>query len=134
MENRTSILRCMPSPLARRLRGAPTEAEKRLWSRLRGKQMGGIRFRRQHPIGPYVVDFFCAEAKLVIEADGGQHAEDGPARTAWLEACGYRVIRFWNNDILSNTDGVLLLIIQALRDAGLDGVFFDTAPENPLPP
>jgi very-short-patch-repair endonuclease len=101
--------------LARRLRLTPTDAEIRLWSRLRRKQLEGYRFRRQHPLGPYVVDFFCATAKLIVEVDGGQHAEDGEARTNWLEARGYRVIRFWNNDVLANTEGVLHMILDALR-------------------
>ena len=68
-------------PVARKLRLTPRDAEIRLWSRLRGKQLAGFRFRRQHPLGPYVVDFFCAEAKLIVEVDGGQHADDGEART-----------------------------------------------------
>jgi very-short-patch-repair endonuclease len=101
--------------LARRLRLTPTDAEIRLWSRLRRKQLEGFRFRRQHPLGPYVVDFFCAAAKLIVEVDGGQHAEDEEARTNWLEARGYRVIRFWNNDVLANTEGVLSTILDALR-------------------
>ncbi|MGO8914829.1 MAG: endonuclease domain-containing protein [Stellaceae bacterium] len=107
----------MASPLARRLRITPTDAEIRLWSRLRRKQLEGFRFRRQHPMGPYVVDFFCPDAKLVVEVDGGQHAESASdvVRTRWLEAQGYRVIRFWNNDVLGNTEGVLLSILDALR-------------------
>ncbi len=104
----------MPSPFARALRQNPTDAELRLWSRLRGKQMEGFRFRRQKPIGPYIVDFFCPRAKLIIEVDGGQYAEESPARQQWLEARGYRVIRFWNNEILSNTDGVLTIIPDVL--------------------
>jgi len=102
-------------PLARKLRLTPTDAEIRLWSRLRRKQLEGFRFRHQHPLGPYVVDFFCAEAKLVVEVDGGQHADDGEARTHWLETRGYRVIRFWNNDVLANTERVLRKILDALR-------------------
>jgi very-short-patch-repair endonuclease len=102
-------------PLARKLRLTPTDAEVRLWSRLRQKQLEGFRFRRQHPLGPYVVDFFCAEAKLIVEVDGGKHADDREARTRWLEARGYRVIRFWNNDVLANTEGVLRMILDALR-------------------
>jgi len=101
-------------PLARKLRLTSTDAEIRLWSRLRRKQLEGFRFRRQHPLGPYVVDFFCAEAKLVVEVDGGQHADDGDTRTRWLAARGYRVIRFWNNDVLANTEGVLQMILEAL--------------------
>ena len=122
----------MASPLARRLRLTPTDAEKRLWSRLRKKQLDGLRFRRQQPLGPYVVDFFCPEAKLIIEVDGGQHGEDSDARTNWLRArrakpascvtqksahsrADYRVIRFWNNDVLANAEGVVLSILEALR-------------------
>jgi very-short-patch-repair endonuclease len=107
----------MPSPLARKLRTTPADAEIRLWSRLRRRQLEAFRFRRQHPMGPYVVDFFCADAKLVIEVDGGQHADSktDDARTRWLEARGYRVIRFWNNDVLANTEGALLAILDALR-------------------
>jgi very-short-patch-repair endonuclease len=107
----------MPSSRARELRKTPTDAETRLWSRLRRRQLGGFRFRRQQPIGLYIVDFFCPEAKLVIEVDGGQHAENAAdeARTRWIEKRGYRIIRFWNNDVLGNTDGVLLSILDALR-------------------
>jgi len=108
----------MPSHFARKLRKEATEAEVRLWSRLRRKQPDGFRFRRQQPIGPYVVDFFCPEARLIVEVDGGQHADREPydaARTEWLERSGYRVIRFWNYDALANTESVLLTIMDALR-------------------
>ena len=114
----------MVSPLARRLRLSPTDAEIRLWSRLRRKQLDGFRFRRQHPLGPYVADFFCAEGRLIVEVDGGQHAADSDTRTRWLVGRGYRVIRFWNNDVLANTDGVLLAILDALHQS----------PSLPLPP
>ena len=95
---------------ARRLRAAMTDAEQRLWMRLRGEQMKGFRFRRQVPMGPYVLDFACLKARLVIEVDGGQHAgaiEQDKQRTAWLAAQGFRVLRFWNNDVLRETDGVM---------------------------
>ena len=108
----------MVSILARILRHTPTEAESRLWKRLRHKQLDGFRFRRQQPIGQYVVDFFCPEAKLILEIDGGQHMDQEKAdaeRTRWLEAKGYRVVRFWNNDVLANTDGVLLRIHDLLK-------------------
>src|SRR4029077_18794358 len=107
----------MASPLARRLRTAPTDAEIRLWSRLRRRQLAGFRFWRPHPMGPYVVDFFCPEAKLVVEVDGGQHADSATDAvcTRWLEARGYRVVRYWNNDVLANTEGVLLGILGARR-------------------
>jgi len=106
----------MGETAARRLRKNPTEVEKRLWSRLRGKQLDGFRFRRQSPIGPYVVDFVCPAAKLVVEVDGGQHSETADAeRAGWLESNGYRVIRFWNNDVLENMDGVIEEIVRVLR-------------------
>ncbi len=76
--------------------------------------MGGTKFRRQHPVGPYVVDFIALEAHLIVEVDGGQHANDSPDRTRQLEAFGYHVIRFWNNDVLSNLDGVLTEIASVL--------------------
>jgi very-short-patch-repair endonuclease len=85
---------------------------------LRRKQLGGFRFRRQQPVGPYIVDFFCAKARLIIELDGGQHADreaQDAARTAWLEARGYRVLRVWNHETLSNTEGVLTMVLVALR-------------------
>ena len=87
----------------------------RLWLHLRQKQLDGFRFRRQQPLGPYIVDFFCPAAKLIIEVDGGQHAQDSPARTAWLQARGYRVIRFWNHEVLTNIEAVLSAILHALR-------------------
>ncbi|MEX1205842.1 MAG: endonuclease domain-containing protein [Dongiaceae bacterium] len=101
---------------ARKLRDAPTDAEKVLWSRLRRGQINGCHFRRQHPVPPYVVDFACAGARLAIEADGGQHAESATdkRRTAYLQSRGWRVLRFWNNDILRNTDGVVATIMATL--------------------
>jgi very-short-patch-repair endonuclease len=108
----------MPSNLARRLRKNPTDAESRLWWCLRQKQLGGFRFRRQVPLGSYVADFVCLSEKLVIEVDGGQHAErieHDEARTAWLAANGFRVLRFWNNDVLGNMEGVLQTILDALE-------------------
>jgi ATP-dependent helicase HrpA/adenine-specific DNA-methyltransferase len=107
----------MVSAFARNLRATPTDAEMRLWSHLRRKQLHGLRFRRQHPMGIYIVDFFCADAKLIIEVDGGQHADEGDRRAAWLEGRGYRVIRFWNNEVLNNIDGVLLAIAELARTA-----------------
>ena len=108
----------MASTLARRLRKNPTDAESRLWLHLRQKQLGGFRFRRQVPLGPYVADFVCQSEKLVVEVDGGQHAdriEDDARRSTWLAANGYRVLRFWNNDVLGNTEGVLETILRALE-------------------
>jgi very-short-patch-repair endonuclease len=108
----------MSRDFARQLRKSSTDAEKRLWSKLRHKQVDGFRFRRQQPIGRYIVDFFCPEAKLIIEVDGGQHADaerNDLMRTLWLQGRGYRVIRFWNNEVLGNTEGVVLTIRDALH-------------------
>ncbi|MEN4904766.1 endonuclease domain-containing protein [Luteimonas sp. TWI1416] len=109
--------------LARRLRQTMTDAERALWRHLRMRQMAGARFRRQHPIGPYVVDFVCLAQGLVIEVDGGQHAEStsDAARDAFLRAQGYRVLRFWNHDVLGNPEGVWLRIRQALSEEGMPG-------------
>ncbi|WP_425107117.1 endonuclease domain-containing protein [Ancylobacter sp.] len=101
---------------ARRLRRDHTDAEALLWSRLRDRRLDGWKFRRQAPVDKYIVDFLCVDAKLVIELDGGQHtATTDEARTRVIEACGYLVIRFWNNDVLTNMDGVLLTIVDAMR-------------------
>jgi very-short-patch-repair endonuclease len=106
------------TPIARRLRRDRTEAEDRLWKYLRNRQMDGAKFRSQSPVGPYVADFLCAEAKLIVELDGGQHGiEKDAARTKALEAAGYRVLRFWNNDVLANTEGVLAEIRLAVLNA-----------------
>ncbi|SRR6266568_2844659 len=99
----------MASTRARELRGNPTEAEKHLWSKLRLRQVNGHRFRRQVPIGPYVADFACLARRLIIEVDGGQHADratQDDARTAWLERQGFYILRFWNNEVLGNIEGV----------------------------
>ncbi|WGD31804.1 endonuclease domain-containing protein [Ancylobacter sp. WKF20] len=111
---------------ARRLRKDQTDVESLLWSRLRDRRLEGWKFRRQAPVDRYVVDFLCVDAKLVIELDGGQHtAETDEERTRMIEACGFLVIRFWNNDVLTNLDGVLLRILETLRGG---------APHpNPLP-
>jgi very-short-patch-repair endonuclease len=90
--------------------------ERRLWYRLRGSQLGA-RFRRQQPIGPFVVDFVCLQARLIVELDGGQHlaeAEADARRTRFLEGQGYRVVRFWNHEVVENLEGVLTGIQEAL--------------------
>ncbi len=101
---------------ARALRRNSTDTEQRLWRMLRGRQMAGHKFVRQFPIGPYFADIACREAALVIEADGGQHAENwrDERRTAYLNAEGYGVLRFWNNEILTNIDGVWEAIMSVL--------------------
>jgi very-short-patch-repair endonuclease len=104
--------------VARKLRVNFTDAEARLWRHLRDRRLAGAKFRRQFPIGPYVADFVCVEAMLIVEADGGQHAEQvecDAARTAFLERSGYRVLRFWNDEVLRETDGVLTVIAGALK-------------------
>ena len=103
---------------ARRLRKQSTDAEKALWRLLRNRQLGGHKFRRQAPLGRYIVDFLCFERKLVVEIDGGQHQVRAAAdreRTKWLESQGYRVIRFWNNEVLVETDAVREAILAALE-------------------
>ena len=106
----------------RQLRQNMTPAERTLWQHLRGKRLGGYKFRRQQPFGGYILDFVCLEAKLMIEIDGGQHAEQvayDEARTRDLEAAGFTVLRFWNNEVLQQTEVVLAAIWQRLekRDA-----------------
>ena len=104
---------------ARAMRREPTKAEGHMWSLLRARHLGGFKFRRQHVIGPFIVDFVSVERKLVIEVDGDQHAESlrDQRRDLWLKARGYRVLRFWNNEVLENSDGVEFAIAEAL---GLD--------------
>ena len=104
------MLRKYLTSSARELRRHATEAEKLLWARLRGRQIEGVKFRRQQPIGPYVVDFVSFEKKLIIELDGGQHKnqkDDDEKRGTWFEQRGFRVFRFWNSDIFENLEGVL---------------------------
>ena len=115
-----------PSPRvarARRLRRQATDVENRLWCRLRSRQVTGAKFRRQEPIGPYFVDFCCVEAKLVIEIDGGQHAdqqEQDQQRDAFLARCGYRILRFWNHEVVENCEAVVERIAAAVRSAHID--------------
>jgi very-short-patch-repair endonuclease len=100
------------------LRQNQTEAEAKLWARLRAHRMAGVQFRRQHAIGNYVVDFCSPRRKLIIELDGSQHldqAEYDLERTKYLQSLGYRVLRFWNNDVLDNTDAVLQAIWEEVN-------------------
>ena len=104
---------------AKILRENMTETEQRLWSRLRRRQINGHKFRRQFPCGKYVADFVCLEARLIIEVDGGQHAKQtgkDELRDKWLASQGFRVLRFWNNDVLSEPDAVIETIVQALNE------------------
>ncbi len=110
----------------RHLRSNPTDAERHLWYRLRLRQLAGFKFRRQRPIGPYVCDFVCLEASLVIELDGSQHvmqAAYDEARDRFLRERGYRVLRFWNHDVLARTESVIETIFEALRRPDMDGRF-----------
>jgi very-short-patch-repair endonuclease len=108
----------MPKENARRLRRDATDAERRLWSALRDRRLSGYRFRRQFPIGRFIVDFACTKHRLIVEADGSQHAdsESDRERTAWREEQGWRVLRFWNNDILTNTEGVVETVLKELQE------------------
>ncbi|MEI7875289.1 MAG: endonuclease domain-containing protein [Alphaproteobacteria bacterium] len=110
----------------RDLRSNPTDAERHLWYRLRLRQLAGFKFRRQRPIGPYVCDFICLEASLVIELDGSQHVAQmayDSERDAFLRQRGYRVLRFWNHDVLTRTESVIDTIFEALQRPELDGRF-----------
>jgi adenine-specific DNA-methyltransferase len=105
---------------ARGLRRASTEAEKLLWQKLRARQLGGAKFHRQTPISPYIVDFASFEHRLVVEINGGQHntpqgRQHDLRRTAWLESQGFRVLRFWNNQVLTDLEGVLERTLQELE-------------------
>ena len=107
---------------SRTLRRNQTEAEKRIWSYLRSREFQGIKFRRQQPLGPYVVDFCSFQKRFVIELDGGQHAltaEEDARRTEYLEQSGYRVIRVWNNEALNNTEAVLEYIRKNIGQSPL---------------
>ena len=104
---------------AKILRRDSTEAEKLLWSKLKAKQLDGLKFRRQQPIGSFIVDFVCFEKGVVVELDGGQHAESAPRdgeRSGILTRNGFRVLRFWNNDVLQNIDGVVDVIRRSRTD------------------
>ncbi len=103
---------------ARVLRGDPSNAEQKLWEKLRGRRFQNLKFRRQYPIGSYVTDFCCIDAQLVIELDGGQHAEavaKDRERTRFIESAGFRVIRFWNEEALTEIESVLERIGQAVH-------------------
>ncbi|HEV3146095.1 MAG TPA: DUF559 domain-containing protein [Gemmataceae bacterium] len=107
----------MANDFARQLRKNMTDAERRLWAELRYRQLEGAKFRRQAPVGNYIVDFVTFEKKLIIELDGGQHAEqteEDAIRTAWLESQGFRVLRFWNHLIFEDLEMVMQAIWNEL--------------------
>jgi very-short-patch-repair endonuclease len=108
----------MDTTSARELRSNLTDAERCLWQKLKRRQIAGVKFRRQQPIGHFIVDFVCFERRVIVEVDGGQHAEQlhyDKQRTRWLEAQGYRVLRFWNNDVLANTEAVAQAVLDAVE-------------------
>jgi len=103
------------SPHAACLRRDMTEAERLVWERLRNRQLNGFKFRRQASLGPFVVDFLCLEARIIVELDGGQHsAERDAGRSAWIEQQGFEILRFWNHEVFENIDGVLQRVAEAL--------------------
>jgi very-short-patch-repair endonuclease len=112
---------------AKLLRGKMTDAEWKLWFHLRAHRLKGHKFKRQQPIGPYIVDFVCFENRLIVELDGGQHAgcNKDLNRDAWLRLNDFRVLRFWNNDVLQKTDQVLETILMAIEGS--------PSPNSPLP-
>lgn len=116
MGNVKTIWRTVAVARARDLRRRDTDAEARLWDALRAHRLGGWKWKRQVPWGPYFLDFLCVEAGLVVEVDGGQHSDRiayDERRTAYLERAGLRVLRFWNSNVLSNRDGVCQAILEA---------------------
>ena len=114
---------------ARKLRRNETDAERQFWNIVRDRRLDGAKFVRQHPIGRYVVDFICREAMLVVELDGGQHSESGrdSARTEYLNARGYTVLRFWNNEVLENPAGFWEALTAVLRGDPSPGLRFEPA-------
>jgi very-short-patch-repair endonuclease len=109
----------MTRQFARTLRQQMTDAERLLWRHLRNRELGGWKFRRQYPVGPFIVDFICLEKNVVIEVDGGQHAENEELdlqRSAYLNKMGYQVLRFWNNQVLQETEAVLTAIFAILAN------------------
>ncbi len=112
----------MANERARDLRKTMTVPERKLWRALSDRKVSGFRFRRQHPIGLFIADFVCLERQLVVEVDGSQHTENDQIehdtrRTEWLQAEGYRVIRFWSNDVMQSIDGVVQSILEAATNA-----------------
>ena len=114
---------------AQELRQRSTDAEQALWKRLRNRQLAGCKFRRQVPLGKYIVDFVCFERKVVIEVDGGHHQEQvssDAVRTTWLESQGFQVLRFWNHEVLADTEAVQEALLVALQESS-------PSPDSPSP-
>jgi very-short-patch-repair endonuclease len=111
---------------ARTLRKTPTDAERMLWRHLRRRQLAGFKFRRQHSAGPNICDFACLEASIIVELDGSQHVEQSDydaRRDSFLRSHGFRVLRFWNNDVVAQREAILETIFEALRRPEMDGRF-----------
>ncbi len=109
----------MTTSRARQLRNNPIDAERVLWKHLRHRQLDGYKFRRQQPLGSYIADFVCLEARLIVEVDGGQHVSQmvyDSERTAWLESQNFRVLRFWNDEVLQQIESVVAVILKALNE------------------
>jgi very-short-patch-repair endonuclease len=105
---------------ARKLRREMTDAERELWQHFRAGRFDGVKFRRQHPVPPYIADFCCVSARLIVELDGPQHSEEvDAARTRYLKSQGWRILRFWDNDVLLQTEAVLDAIWNAIGDRTL---------------
>ena len=120
---------------AKTLRSNMSDAERKLWRMLRNRQFRGLKFVRQLPVGPYIADFACREVDLIIEVDGGQHAQNkrDAVRTTELESYGFAVIRFWNRDVLTNIDGVFAVLSEHIEKAPSPGLRFakpDLSPEG----
>jgi very-short-patch-repair endonuclease len=123
-------LKMQNKPLVRTLRGHPTDGEKKLWQHLRNRQLSGAKFGRQQPFGPYILDFYCAESKLAVELDGGQHGEpkgvrQDKQRDEYLKREGVTVLRYWNNQVFHEFEGVIEVICATLKSRTLH--------PNPLP-
>lgn len=117
LRERVGVRAKITKQLSKNLRKNQTKAEIKIWRHLKNRALAGFKFRRQCPIGPYIVDFVCLEKMVVIEIDGGQHAEQmkiDARRTAYLKSRGFEVLRFWNNEVLANTDSILSVILATL--------------------
>jgi very-short-patch-repair endonuclease len=129
------VMKIVLTDSARSLRHRSTDAERKLWSRLRDRRLMGFKFKRQAPRGRYVVDFLCVDAGVVVEVDGSQHgthrSQADQRRTAELERSGLTVLRFWNNEVLTNLDGVLTLIAESLSQRSSPSPGAQSAPSSP---